>query len=104
MIAPTGRPCELRKEDTANGPVLSAPDSSAPSPPESLGSGQFAGSLSPYFGPTKVGPFLFLGPLIVIAEMSDAPFNNEGRLSGHAAVTCESGRDLAQSRKFNEAM
>src|SRR5258705_461208 len=31
------------------GPVLSVPDSSAPSPPGSSGSGRFAGSLSPYW-------------------------------------------------------
>src|SRR5206468_8287264 len=45
------------------GPVLSVPDSSAPSPPGPSGSGLFAEGVNPDTGPTKVGPFSFVGPL-----------------------------------------
>src|SRR6476620_8630439 len=43
------------------GPVLSVPDSSAPSPPGPSGSGLFAEGVNPDTGPTKVGPFSFAG-------------------------------------------
>ena len=43
------------------GPVLSVPDSSAPSPPGPSGSGLFAEGVNPDTGPTKVGPFSFVG-------------------------------------------
>src|SRR6476620_10604019 len=42
-------------------PVLSVPDSSAPSPPGPSGSGLFAGEFLPVLGPTRVGPFSFWG-------------------------------------------
>src|SRR4051794_7409682 len=51
------------KKQSCVGPVLSVPDSSAPSPPGPSGSGLFAGENKfPVLGPTRVGPFLFWGP------------------------------------------
>jgi hypothetical protein len=57
------RPCCLAKRKSCVGPVLSVPDSSAPSPPGPSGSGLFAGELNPNTGPTKVGPFCFWAQL-----------------------------------------
>src|SRR5207302_9783450 len=45
------------------GPVLSVPDSSAPSPPGSSGSG-LSHEFNPHLGPPRVGPFSFWGFVI----------------------------------------
>jgi hypothetical protein len=52
----------VAKRKSCVGPVLSVPDSSAPSPPGPSGSGLFAEGVNPDTGPTKVGPFSFVGP------------------------------------------
>src|SRR6202171_2633566 len=67
----------LAKRKSCVGPVLSVPDSSAPSPPGPSGSGLFAGELNPRTGPTKVGPFLFGACFIACA--SDAPVKDGDR-------------------------
>src|SRR5260370_16692918 len=49
----------LAKRESCVGPVLSVPDSSAPSPPGPSGSGLFAGELIPVLGQRKLVLFLF---------------------------------------------
>ncbi len=49
----------LAKRKSCVGPVLSVPDSSAPSPPGPSGSGLFAGELIPVLGQRKLVLFLF---------------------------------------------
>jgi hypothetical protein len=69
------------------GPVLSVPDSSAPSPPGPSGSGLFAEGVNPDTGPTKVGPFSF-----VVAAPATNDFSYPSRPRRTRALTCPSGK------------
>src|ERR1700681_2956732 len=93
----------LARRESCVGPVLSVPDSSAPSPPGPSGSGLFAGEPNPRTGPTKVGPFLFGACFIACA--SDAPVKDGDRHSGACAaraMMCNSASENPQPRYDNE--
>src|SRR6202163_2989109 len=54
----------LARRESCVGPVLSVPDSSAPSPPGPSGSGLFADSLSPVLGQRELVLFRFGGAVV----------------------------------------